>query len=359
MTSLPETRAGKPRVEWMDALRGMAIVLVVLDHSIYYIHEGGFTDLAVIDKVSDMLNPVRMPAMAFLSGLLLAPSLRKGARTYLWGKVDNVVWPFLVWAVIYKLVWIAAVPLTGTPHHLSDLLAIAWAPPGHLWYLRDLFAFYVLHLALSRVSLPRTPMLFCAAAAAILLAALQETGFNNGQGERFFFLFAFFTLGGWLSDHPDRFEAILRNPWARTAASAFAVATVPATLAWGNMRYEWESTPFTTGAIGLLALTAQGLCRTPLSAGLRFLGRNSLMVYVGHWLIVAVSAMLVTRYAADLNPTVMAIFVLVAGIGFSVAGIHLVRQVPALDALFSFPRRRPRKQGRAAPGSASGAPGRP
>jgi fucose 4-O-acetylase-like acetyltransferase len=346
MKETPEAAAAKPRVGWMDALRGIAIVLVVLDHSLRFVHtETRWDFLPVLDPISDALNPIRMPAMAFLSGLLLVPSLAKGPAPYLWGKVRNVAWPLLVWALVYKLVWIAAAPFTGTRHSLSDLLTVAWNPPGHLWYLRDLFLFYLIHLLLSRAALPRTPLMLGTAALSVVLCTFQEAATNNGEWQRFWFLLAFFTLGGWLSGRPGLLDRILARVSVRAAAFVAAAAMVPVGLALGNIRYEWESVPFTLGGIAVLALAAQALCRTPASDAFRFLGRNSLTIYVAHWLVVSTAAVALSRAAPWLGgaPTALAVFA--AGLSLSVATVLLVRAVPVLDVLFSFPRRGGRGRG--------------
>ncbi|WP_207485911.1 acyltransferase family protein [Arenibaculum pallidiluteum] len=346
----------------MDALRGIAIMLVVFEHSTRFVHielEQAF--IAVIDPLSDTLNPVRMPAMAFLSGLLLAPSLAKGPGAYVWGKVRNVLWPFLVWSFLYITAWIAAMPITGTPHSYVEMAAVLWDPPGHLWYLRDLFVFYLLGLAIHALPAARRPagrtalMLGFAAASVLACALAQAAGLESVQ--RLFFLAAFFLLGGWFSAAPVRLDTMLRTPSAGVAVVVLAALLVPVAAYYGNIRYDWRGVPLTLAGIGALMLVARVLCRTPASAPLRYMGRNSLTIYVFHWIVVSSATILVVRLVPGITAAALTVLIFGLGMGASIAMVELVRRIPALDALFSFPRmhrRRAAGDSQPAPAAATG-----
>ena len=344
METSPERKPEKPRIEWMDALRGIAIMLVVFEHSTRFVHqELGSSFIPVLDPISDTLNPIRMPAMAFLSGLLLAPSLAKGAAPYLWGKVRNVAWPFVVWSFLYISAWIVAAPISGTPHSYAEMGAILWDPPGHLWYLRDLFVFYLVSLAIHALPASRSPggrtlAMLGAAALSVTACALTRTEDGQGQFERIFFLGAFFLLGGWFSAQPRKVEALLSDPRVAIAAVATALLLIPVAMTLGNVRYDWRSVPLTLAGIVSMALVTRSLCRTAASPALRFMGRTSLTIYVFHWIVVAGTAIVVAKLVPDIPPAAMTLLVFGVGMAASLAMVFLARRVPALDILFSFPR---------------------
>ena len=69
--------ARKQRYEWMDTLRGSAIVLMLVWHATAIPALVGIPVPTALIAVNDALLPFRMPTLMFLSGLLLPAALRK------------------------------------------------------------------------------------------------------------------------------------------------------------------------------------------------------------------------------------------------------------------------------------------
>lgn len=65
------------RQVWMDQLRGLAVVLVVILHTHLW-----FDSPLGVWQFNHMLGGYRLGALFFASGLLLDPSLRKGVVKY-------------------------------------------------------------------------------------------------------------------------------------------------------------------------------------------------------------------------------------------------------------------------------------
>ena len=80
------TAASGGRIQWMDVLRGIAVLLVVVLHGadIPYLNGNGVEEWAQVNRY---LEPFRMPLLMFLSGILLPRSLAKPLRLYAWGRV--------------------------------------------------------------------------------------------------------------------------------------------------------------------------------------------------------------------------------------------------------------------------------
>lgn len=71
----------------MDAFRGAAILLVILQHSTGIPRTRGVSlKIGIIESLTGVLAPYRMPLLLLLSGLLLGPSLNKPLGTYFSGK---------------------------------------------------------------------------------------------------------------------------------------------------------------------------------------------------------------------------------------------------------------------------------
>jgi len=310
--------AAKPRIEWMDAVRGLAIFLVVFDHALYFAIENADNVPRVMVLISESLNPIRMPAMVFLSGMLLSGSLSKGAATYLDGKVRRILYPYVVWSVIYITIWLLANPWTDTHHSPVEYLGIIYDPPGHLWFLHNLFLFYVLALVFRSV-----PRLLLVAVALVVSAVVGPFSVDT---QRFFFLFAFFIFGNWTVVEADTWTRIRTSLPALGLSALLTVALVPAAFYLGNTRYELTSVPLVLGALIIMTGLGQLLCRTWLSGPLRFMGRNSLNLYVMHWIIISV---VVTALGLVAAPTgvVTLLIGLAAGLGGSIIGTLIIQRL--------------------------------
>jgi len=319
-TDMPAQTApgtGPSRIGWMDALRGLSILLVVFDHSLYFALRTVPGAPEPLILASQALNPVRMPAMVFLSGLLLSASLRKGPVACLEGKVRRILWPYLLWAVIHVSIWLAADPFTDTHHTPWEYVEILYAPPSHLWFLYDLFLFYVLALALQRI--PGGVLAVAALALSVVAAPWPAL-------QRFLFLYAFFCLGDLAMRHSGRWEVMRRStPWLAGAA-VLTLALGPAALLPDPLRYQWQSVPMVLGALLLLSLLGEVLCRTPLSDILRHMGRNSLPVYILHWLVISVLATLagMLGWGAWMGGAGLLALLFTAGVAGSLAAAWLI-----------------------------------
>lgn len=321
----------------MDALRGMAIILVVFDHSIRFTAQYAGSVPALPDFLSDVVTPMRMPAMVLLSGMLLSASIAKGRKAYLNGKVRNILYPYLLWAVVYVTLFILAQPITGGDHGVGEYAMIFYDPPGHLWFLYYLFFYYVLMLGLYR--LPRLPIIVAALVLSVLTAGIPLM-------PRFWFLFAFFAAGDLAARRAEVWQGLLRHRGWMALAVLAATGLVAGALAGEDLRYRLASVLPVAGGIMLLILAADHLCRTRASGPLRFIGRNSLTFYILHWLMIAMAAAVLRRLLAGLPEEAaswtMLGFAFAAGIGGSLLAVWTVRRF-GLSWLFALPQPRSRR----------------
>ncbi|MBM7520172.1 acyltransferase family protein [Nocardioides nitrophenolicus] len=127
------------RQQWVDGVRGLAMLAVVVFHAELVAGPLGWLAAANQD-----LAHVRMPLLMVLSGLLLSRSLAKGPRRHLAGKARAVLWPYVVWASIDLLQVCVHLLATGEPLP-RDLLRLAvYNPSGYLWFLGFLFCYHLL-----------------------------------------------------------------------------------------------------------------------------------------------------------------------------------------------------------------------
>lgn len=251
-------------------MRGIAIVLVLLHHAIDL--SAMFSGVAPPDAlvlVDEAALPYRMPLLVFLSGLVLNRSLGKPLATYYLGKVRGILWPYLVWVVVYGLV--VDVRQLGSWN--------VWAAGTWLWYLAYIMVFYSIAPVVRRLPAWVVPTAFWLGS--VLVPSAHWT--------QFFFLGAFFFAGNLAWRERTRLAA-LDTPLWRAIAIAFAlgyagffvaqihIEAVPVVFG----QYDPFAAPLVLVALsGLISLVR--LIPDTWTGVTRYLGRHSLVFYVSHF----------------------------------------------------------------------------
>lgn len=252
-------------MHWMDVLRGMAVLLVVLVHSSQP-HE---TAPAIVQWANEFVATFRMPALLFASGVLLPRSLRKKTVEYVWGKIRGLAWPWFLWGLVM-------IRVVG----LSNIDALGWWFLGgtHTWFLSALFLLYLAGLAARRVP----P--WALAAGSLLLSQLLEIA-PGGPGVDYAVRVAwngtFFFLGATLSSQ----ISLRRIPgWVLPVSGVLAVA-----WALYNRSDPQAGDMFMVATLGITAgivaicMLAQRLPRVAPIRLLEWYGRNSIVVFLVDW----------------------------------------------------------------------------
>ncbi|MEX1080260.1 MAG: acyltransferase [Homoserinimonas sp.] len=306
------------RIDWMDLLRGLAILLVILHHSTQIVS-------ARIDEVPESLTflsnffaPFRMPTLMFLSGLLVATSLKRPAGTYIWGKVRRIGWPILVWTIIY-------VTASGG----SDF---AWYEPSfwatYLWFLQFIAAYYLIALLTRWVPVWAFVVLPFIGMFLLPMDSLEQ---------RFLYLMPFFFLGALIERYWAQYAGILSTRWAAVLAIvpiAVAVYSGVVTPLW---YHPLAAVPAMVGILILVRL-ASVIPEVGWLRPIRFIGKYSLIFYCVHYPVFAGLGRLAER-AGVTDPLVglVGIFTLTLLVCFGFA--YVGRRLP-FSLLFELPRRR-------------------
>ena len=199
MVSKAESGTRGYRIHWMDNLRTITILLVVLYHvgGVYEAADlwGWFwivddpSTITWVGIVGIVIDIFVMPTLFFVSGYLTPPSLEsKSGREFLKGKFNRLMIP---WAIavatlipIYKVIFLYSRNLPqehwSTYFHITNPNSQNW-----LWFLPVLFAFDMLYLALSKAEI-RIPRISLKAAipGAVLIAIVYSYGIGSILGFR-------------------------------------------------------------------------------------------------------------------------------------------------------------------------------
>lgn len=329
LPALPSAGGGADgRLLWTDVLRGAALLLVVVNHAAAAVASRGYAAPTLVDDVNSVLAPVRIPTLVFLSGLLVAPSLARGARRYLEGKARRLLYPYVLWSVVYLVVLVRPWDY-GDPYGPGALLGMLVRSPSPLWFLSFLVAFYALALLLRRIPVPLL----------IVTTLLLSELVDGSRAHRFLFLFGFFLLGTALTAHPRVWRSWLTRPRVAVLGVVTLALVVVSVGRGEQVRYDAVYAPAVLAAILVMARAAHAVAGWRVAVPLRYLGVNSLAVYVVHYLVAFVLAELLSRAGVGSAPLVFAA-VLVASFASGVVAVEAARRLPGVDLLFALPRRR-------------------
>jgi uncharacterized membrane protein YcfT len=146
------------RLDWVDAARGVCVLLVVLLHVRIFV----YTPLApatngveVWSQLTEFFGAFRLPLLFVVSGLVASRRVRAGwsdRRTVL--RAASLYWLYLVWLTVYALLSIVVVS-PGVPFRVLSVEAYARqlvVPDSMLWFIFALAVYVALFSSLSRVS---------------------------------------------------------------------------------------------------------------------------------------------------------------------------------------------------------------
>ncbi|GAA1137821.1 acyltransferase family protein [Nesterenkonia lutea] len=281
-------RESAPRMQWMDLLRGVAVLLVVVLHGSDIPRANG-QGVDAWAELNLYLEPFRMPLLMFLSGTLLPRSLRKPAAGYLWGKFGAVVWPLLVWLTGFGVLIYRGGP--AEPRY--------WLNGDYLWFLMALTLCYLAGMLLKPFI--SRPVLLVVLAVCVFIAMLvmrHLTEVENALYTRTLYYGAFFFLGAACS------RVLLR--WA--AAPWLLVAAMGVLVAW-LAQHGLESRELRSGTLFAAPTAVLGIAvilwlapRIPAGRFNQFLqwcGRSSIVVYVSHFPIIVLIHRGVSQIGVD------------------------------------------------------------
>ncbi|WP_369371113.1 acyltransferase family protein [Promicromonospora sp. Populi] len=282
MTSAPG------REVWIDAGRGIAVLLVVLYHAARWF------GVAEWEQVNDYVSSVRMPFFFMISGLL---AYRVGAageaglswRTLWERRLRLYLWVFVIWEGIGTACYLIGFALRGTPlgfgPMLRDLLLAPVRPQFELWFIWALALFCVVARLLRSLDW-RWHLLGAAIPSVIALTDGFDLGNVGWNGALKYYVF--FVCGMYLRPLLLR---LARTPWGVRASLVLGWALLATVVEVAGLR-SVVGVYFVLCVAGILAGVALGtfLAR---SAVLVRIGASTLPVYLGHTPVIILGSSLV------------------------------------------------------------------
>lgn len=295
------------RIDAVDAVKGMAIVLVVYGHVAQGVHHRGWWDSPAYSFQERFIYSFHMAAFFFCSGLFVRQSIgRSGAGQFVVQRMRTVLWPYLICVVTFGAEFVFGAN-AGLRHDFVHSILLPVLTGEASWFLPSLFLCLVLAVLTER--LPDW-LRFVAALALNLL--WPATGIRIVDSAAHYFVFL--AAGEWLNGH---LEIILpmsrwRAVW-RAAGSFLAVAT------WELLReHDVRVIVVLAGLLGTSGLfeMAAATSDTAFDRAARWLGEASLGIFVLHPLFQGATRLVLARVTSShavlpnvLIPTIVAVVI--------------------------------------------------
>lgn len=305
---MENTVVKKPRLEWLDALRGFTMILVVA----YHVAQTGFGEYWRHSSSMPFLILFRMPLFFFVSGFLaykasqlwnlrnLGTLVSKKLRVQI---IPTVVFFFLAAAILNKDFWNAAVEDLHSPLK------------GGYWFTIALLYMFLLYYAFSYIEskfkgkswIPIT-LLF------IVSICFYETwyqpkyfswalGYRGPKTDLYYFLmdssfaqvflyFPFFLYGNIVHRYWDKAQRVMDSKWFFPIVIIIVILATLDALKWHTLRMTWAIIPLTIARFGLLTVTFMYFRNykqyftklSPIGVSLQYIGRRTLDIYLIHFL---------------------------------------------------------------------------
>ncbi|HEY0847127.1 MAG TPA: acyltransferase family protein [Noviherbaspirillum sp.] len=277
-----ETKTRQPhvvdadRVGWVDFAKAICIVAVVTMYSTHHV-QAIMNSTGWMQAVVDFAQPFRMPDFFLIAGLFVSRVLNRPLRSYIDSKVLYFFYFYAVW-VTFRFTFMNIGGLLG-----EDRLALLPAylhlyidpPSGPLWFIYVLALFFIAVRVLRGI-----PAWLVLTGAAAIQVAHIETGITFF--DKFTYYFVFFYAGYLFAPQIFRLAE-----WAQPRA-LFSIAILVIWFVGNGALVEsgiaqLPGMSLILGFAGAFAvmLLATLLARAPGMKWFSYLGKNSIVVYLG------------------------------------------------------------------------------
>lgn len=372
------------RKHWIDNLRWVTVLLVLLYHVIYFYNNkgvfggvGGFGDGPQYqDVLMYVLYPWFMPLLFLLAGVsaryaLANHSLSEGLLPY--GRVhSDKEWfkartrKLLVPATIGLLVFQWMTGYFNTHVGGTDVMAAVPQPAkyfiwafsgiGPLWFIQDLWLFSLILLLIRKISCSAKSCKFCKLFASrkwllvvvlvmlgVLFWAGQQTLIFNPRPEsadglwnlyKPIFYFIIFLLGYYIFSN-DEVQQTLGRIWLPMMSAAVASGTLLTVTTFGqnNTVPQYMSTPLNCCYGWLMCLAMMGWFKAKFdktNAFAQYMTLSSFGIYIVHYLVIASLGYMMKVYT-QLPPVAMYLILVVAVFTLSPLLYEALRRIPVIN----------------------------
>lgn len=325
------------RIEELDALRGLAIFLVVIGHSLLGLINANIIPLHFAPKLALLfLYSFHVPLLFFVSGFV-QKTKHLSLGDFSLSQLKWVFAPYVIWSCLLVAVQAALPSAANAPVDVHALSRILWSPISLFWFLYALFIIRTLDFCGSRFvrdEVKTAAVLMCLGGTGVTVLDIFNCPF--GLGEQILICLFFYALGKMLSciakKRLDFFDWIQRGKgsWAIVMLLSFGLLFFIANLyvqSYTNDHralFEFQRGILFTGTLGILAsiIAVSFIQRSFVYRVLCLMGLYSMVIYVQHVFWGAGIRSLLGRAGVDNDALELAVIV-----GVSIAGAILWQKI--------------------------------
>ncbi len=325
---------GEGRLQWLDALRGFTMVLVVA----YHVAQVGFGESERTTAALPLLVLVRMPTFFFVSGFLAYKASFQwtvpNALRLTWKKVKVQVIPTIVFLCVFLVVRKA---------HFWDSFVVSMRSPtkGGYWFTWVLLQMFVIYYMVCLMAKRRNwPIWLLWLASILVYESLYMPKYFTYHKDLFFFFTSliqtmkfmqFFLFGNLVHRYWPKAQKVIDSPWFFPLVVIMAFLCVADFLRWHCLKFMWTNLPRTLAMYLLLTIVviffrhyeswfSQG---TPLGRSLQYIGTRTLDIYLLHYIFLP-SLPSVGAWLNRNSPNFVVDIVLSLSVGLVVIGFCLL-----------------------------------
>lgn len=307
---MENTAVNKTRLEWLDALRGFTMILVVA----YHVAEMGFGESWRHSSSMPFLVLFRMPLFFFVSGFLAYKASQvwtaRNFGTLVWKKIKvqtipTIVFFLLATAILNKKFWPALETSFHSPYK------------GGYWFTIVLLYMFIVYYIFSYLeSKLKVKTWIPIALLFIVSLALYDScyqpkyfswalGYKGAKTSTYYFLMdssigqvflylPFFLYGNIVHRYWDKAQRIMDSKWFFPVVVIIVIFATVDALKWHVLRMAWAIVPLTVAKFGLLTIVFMYFRHykqyfskvSMIGSSLQYIGRRTLDIYLLHFFFI-------------------------------------------------------------------------
>lgn len=326
------------RYDWVDAAKGICIILVVLMHSTLGVEKAIEAETS-LHAFIDWARPFRMPDFFLISGLFLAARIDRPWRAYLDTKVVHFAYFYVLWLTIQFA--LKAPGMVGEAGAAATIESYLWSfiePFGTLWFIYLLAVFFVVAKLLRGV-VPKAAVIAGAAALHVLAPATGSVLVDEFS-DRFVFFYVGYALAPYVFSYAER----VRGLPALGVAAALAAWAILNLVAVQHGIAAVKGPDFIFSFAGIAAVIAISVLLTngvegafgTIGRGLVYCGMHSIAIYLAFTVFMGPTRVVLLKAGGAEFPVIVALAATLAGVLGSLAMRRAVAGTP-LAFLFTRP----------------------
>ena len=298
----------KPRLEWLDALRGFTMIMVVANH----VAGMGFGEEWKHSSAIPFLVLFRMPLFFFVSGFLAY----KASQVWNLRNFGSLVGKKLRVQIIPTVVFFFLAAAILNKNFLTAVETNFHSPmKGGYWFTIALLYMFLIYYLFSYVESKLKGRSWIPITLLFLISLLfYETnyqpkyfswaaGYKGAKTDLFYFLqdsslvqvllyFPFFLYGNIVHRYWDKAQGVMDSKWFFPVVIVVVILATLDALKWHTLRMTWAIIPLTVARFGLLTIVFMYFRHykqyftklSPIGASLQYIGRRTLDIYLIHFL---------------------------------------------------------------------------